>query len=305
MLPWQNNEYFIEGGGFATRNVLIGYGYDPESYISNAGLKFVPYTSQTLIQAKLGGEIKLIEACDDSVPAIGELSGDALLVYNSVLQNVTNEINGFLSPIYPFPLMQTGTVAILKVSGITSDGNGTVTSLDTVNAGNYAAAPAFAQSPVYLRHDDEEVCRRFWPLWQQQCGTGLTLSVEYSNTPVLVGGGATVNASSVLSVTITNGGTKYNCGELVILVGGSSFVPPKIQEAMLILCCHDFWQRRLSPDEKNLFRNQCKMWRGDGDKEGLLQNVADGSADLDGTFKRSFSAGYAWNRTSCLQSDTK
>ncbi len=102
------------------RQTLVACGYDPTCYISTAKLTSSPYYTKDLIQAKLGGQIKLIEACDDSVPPIGDLTGDAFVTYNSVIQNVVTEINGYLSSIYPIPLVQTGTVAILRVKEVSA-----------------------------------------------------------------------------------------------------------------------------------------------------------------------------------------
>lgn len=319
----QTDEYFANefGGGIWPRNILLADGFDPFGYINTANLQFYPYTTQALIQAKLGGQIKLIEACDDAEPNEGSLNAgtQALQVYNAVLQNVTNEINGYLSTVYPVPFQQTGTVAIFRVTGITTDGLGTVTTIEPVvgangNCGNYAVAPVAAQNPVYLKFLSPEANNCFWGGWYEcndwwncQTGTGLQLAVAYSSTQIALGGAGVQNVFSVNGTpVIVSGGINYNCGDLLVLTGGASFVPAKVQEAMLVLCCHDFNQRRLSPDEKNIFKDQNKKWRGDSDESGLLQKIGDedGVHSLDGTFKRFYSAVSSWNRVSSLQGPT-
>lgn len=288
------------GYGYPARQRLVGFGYDPDNYISTAQIQPSPYTSQPLIQAKLGGLIKLIEACDDDQPPQGTIAnGDAQVVYNSVIQNVTTEINGYLSSVYPIPLVQNNTVAILQVSGITTDGLGTVTSVTVIQGGNYLAAPAANQFPVYLRHIDP-LCNVHWwgENWQQcQQGTGLNLTVAYAGTPFSDENGSTVQAQTITGTpTIVSGGTKYNCGDLIVLVGGQSFVPAKIREAALILICHSFYQRRIAPDEKNIFETLAKMWR----EKLTAIGIGDGMEELDGTYKRFYSAGQSWNQQSVL-----
>lgn len=277
---------------------LVGFGFDPDCYISTAKIAPSPYTSQSLIQAKLGGLIRLIEACDDSSPPIGDLTGAALAVYNSVIQNVTTEINGYLSSVYPIPLVQNNTVAILQVTAV--DSNGAVTAFNIVQGGNYLVAPNVAQSPVYLRHIDPNCNSHYWGNnWPFcQTGSGLSLTVAYGNAPFSDENGLTVQAQTIAGTpAIVSGGTKYNIGDLLVLVGGQSFVPAKVREASLILICHSFYQRRLAPDEKNIFETLAKMWR---DKLTSIGNDSGEGEQLDGTYKRFYSSGQSWNSRSVL-----
>ena len=300
---FDNGLYDGAGLGYPARQSLVGFGFDPDCYISTAQIAPSPYTSQPLIQAKLGGLIKLIEACDDSQPPIGDLEGDALTVYQSIIQNVTTEINGYLSSVYPIPLVQNNTIAVIQVAAVSSDGLGTIlndgTGIKVVSAGNYFAAPVAANSPAYLRHIDP-LCNDYWfgeNYWQQcQQGSGAVLTVTYANSPFSDENGSTVNAQTISGIpVVTNGGTKYNVGDLLVLVGGQSFVPAKIREAALILICHSFYQRRLAPDEKNIFETLAKMWRE------KLTSIGDGGDEqLDGTYKRFYSAGQSWNTRSVL-----
>ena len=277
---------------------LVGFGFDPSCYISTAKIAPSPYTSQALIQAKLGGLIKLIEACDDSQPPLGQLTDDALTVYNSVIQNVTTEINGYLSSVYPIPLVQDNTIAILKITAV--DSNGAVTAFEVVQGGNYLTAPAIDQFPVYLRHIDPACNAYYWgDNWQQcQLGSGLELTVTYADTPFSDENGSTVQAQTISGTpVIVSGGTKYEACQLVVLVGGQSFVPAKIREASLILICHSFYQRRIAPDEKNLFDGLAKMWR---EKLTSIGNDSGEGEQLDGTYKRFYSSGQSWNNKSVL-----
>jgi hypothetical protein len=293
---WLNpfNELVVGWGGNPAYRKLIACGYDPECYISTAQIAPSPYVSLPLVQARIGGIIKLIEACDDSVPPVNNLTGPALAVYNSVVQNVTTEINGYLSSIYPIPLVQTGTVCILRITGISSDGNGTITSLEIVNGGNYLTPPAEDNSPVYLRHFDNSCQDWSWE-WQCQQGSGAVLEVAFTQQPYSDESGQVLQMNTVTVVpTITGGGTNYQCGQLLVLVGGTSVVPAKVREASLILICHSLYQRRIAPDEKNLFADLAKMWRK------FFMDIGEGEAQLDGTYKRFFTPATSWNTESVL-----
>jgi hypothetical protein len=297
------------GWNYPARQTLTACGYDPTCYISTAQLVPSPYTNQALIQAKLGGLIKLIEACDDDVPPQGELTGDALAVYNNLLQNVTTEINGYLAPIYPIPLAQTGTVAVLQVTSVSTDGLGTVTGISVLWAGNYLTAPATANNPVYLRYIDPLLNAQCWgECWQTcQTGTGLQLTVAYSQVPYSDESGQVLQANTVNGIpAIAVGGLNYQVNDIVVLTGGSSFVPAKIREAMLSLVCHDLYQRRIAPEEKNMFALNNKIWRGNGEEIGILQKIGNGDdgAQLDGTYKRNFSIGAVWGQRSVLQGNS-
>lgn len=280
------------------RDVLVAPGYDRNNYISTAQLTPTAYTSQNLIQAKIGGLIKLIEACDDSQPPQGDLNGDAGVVLGLVIQNVTTEINGYLSTIYPMPLAQTGTVAVIQITGISTDGLGTITAIKVLEAGNYATAPAQVNTPAYLRYIDPLLNAQCWGQnwFQFQQGTGAQFTVAYGQVSYSDESGQTLQAYEVTGTpTITAGGTKYCLNQILVLTGGSSFVPAKVREAALVLICHDLNQRRLAQDEKNLFANQAKMWRGE---EGILMKIGHGEQELDGTYKRSFSPGSMWGNRS-------
>lgn len=284
------------------RQTLAAWGYDPDCYISTAKIAPSPYTSQALIQAKLGGLIKLIEACDDSQPPLGQLTDDALAVYQNVIQNVTTEINGYLSSIYPIPLVQTDTIAVIQVTAVSSDGLGTIltdgTGIKVLTVGNYFVAPATNNSLVYLRLLDPLCNEQYFGFDWKSCqkGLGAVLTVTYVATPFSDENGSMVNAQAVSGVpVVANGGTGYNMGDLLVLTGGQSFVPAKIREAALILICHSLYQRRLAPDEKNIFETLAKMWRE------KLTGIGEGMDEqLDGTYKRFFSIGAVWGQKSVL-----
>lgn len=239
----------------------------------------------------------MIEACDDEMPPLGELTGPVLTNYNSILQNVTTEINGYLASIYPIPLAQTGTVAILRVSAVSEDGLGTVTELKVVTVGNYQSAPDEENVPTYLRHLDDCANERFFGCdWiNRQRGTGLELTLAYIDSPFSDEDGNTVQAKVLDEIdSIDDGGLNYQVGQLFVLTGGTSFVPAKIRNIMSDLVCHSLYKRRLAPDEKNPFSAQAKDWRD------LLKEIGEGNAQLDGTYKRFFSIGAVWGQRSVL-----
>ena len=303
---FEESSYFGElaGSGFnPARPTLTACGYDKHCYISTAKLVSSPYVSQSLIQARIGGLQRLIESVDDSQPPTGTLSPNnplnnpAYLTYLSVIQNVVTEINGYLSPIYPTPLAQTGTVAILQVATTSADGLGTVLTLTQIQNGNYLTAPAVDNFPAYMSYVDPLLNASIWGQNWEQCqkGTGLELALTFAATPYADESGQELNAQTLNTVAVTNGGTNYQVGELLVLTGGSSYVPAKIREAALVLICHSLYQRRLAPDEKNIFSDLAKMWR-----EFLIE-VGEGTKELDGTYKRFFSPVSCWGTESVLQ----
>ena len=283
------------------RQTFAGYGYDPESYISTAKLVPSPYVTQELILAKIGGLNPLIRMVDDagnkSINPNNPPNNPNAAILSSVIQNVVTEINGYLSSIYPIPLAQTGTVAVVQVTGVSTDGLGALTSIQVVQSGNYLAAPAAANSPVYLRHLDPEANCNFWGVnWQNcQTGTGAVLTVTYVAQNYSDESGQVLQSQTVSGTpVIATAGTKYNVNDMLVLVGGSSFVPAKIREAALVLICHSLYQRRLAPNENNLFAPQAKYWRN------FFEAIGEGEKQLDGLYKRFFSATSAWEQKSVL-----
>lgn len=271
---------------FPARQRLAACGYDENCYISTAKLKNSPYTTQALIEAKLGGATKLIAACDDGVPSSGILD---TTVFNAILQTVTSEINGYISTIYPIPLVQSGTIAVLNVAEVNSAGG--VTGLDILTVGNYLTAPAEANTPAYLKYLDPYITPANKT---EQLGSGLVLNVEYENQAFSDEDGSEITTQSVSAVTITTAGTNYTVGELIVLTGGTSVVPALIRQAMLDLVCHTLYKRRLAPDEKNPFSGLAKQWRDH------LISIGEGEKQLDGTFRRFFSPGAAWTTDSVM-----
>ena len=290
--------------GNPARKLFVGYGYDPEAYISTAQLAPSPYTTEQLIIGKLGGLNRLITACDDSQPPVGSLAptiggqpNPVYLTYQSVLQIATTEINGYLSSIYPCPLAQTGTVGIMRVTGISTDGNEAITAIEVVDVGNYCTAPSTPNSVAYMRHLDAEANEHFWgPDWQcEQRGSGASFSVAFTPVNYSDESGQLLQAQAIFGTpVIVSGGTKYHHGDLLVLTGGSSFVPAMVRQAMLDLVCHTLYKRSLAPDEKNPFEPLVRMWRK------LFIEISEGEKSLDGTYKRFFSAASSWNTASVL-----
>lgn len=283
------------------RQTFAGFGYDPASYISTAKLTPSPYVSQELILAKIGGINPLIRMVDDagnkSINPNNPPNNPNAAILSSIIQNVVTEINGYLSSVYPIPLAQTGTVAIIQVTGVSTDGLGAITAIKVLQAGNYCTAPATANSPNYLRHIDPLANEHFGLIAGEGCmrGTGAVLTVTYAATPYSDESGQTINAQTVSGTpVIATAGTGYNVCDLLVLVGGSSFVPAKIREAALVLICHSLYQRRLAPNENNIFAPQAKYWRK------FFEDIGEGEKELDGTYKRFFSATSAWEQKSVL-----
>ncbi len=269
-------------------------GYNPECYISTAGLAVVPYTDSASIIGRVGGNLQvLIPATDDSVT--GDVDAG---IFNSILSNVTKEINGFISSIYPIPLARIGTVAIFQVTSVSSDGLGTVTGIKMLANGGYQSAPATPNSPAYLRFKDWRDYENCWGWnWDWSCnnGTGLSLTVAFT-TPSAV----TVQTPIVVNgvPVIANGGTGYQVNDLQVLVGGTSFVPDKIANAANSLFCYELLRRRLVPDEKNMFEGEAAKVK----KE--LEQIGNGEKVMDGTYRTFFSPVSAFVQQSVLQGNS-
>ena len=295
--------------GNPSYQTLTAYGYDPESYISTAKLIPQAYTTSNVVKSKIGGLVRLIEACDDNQPPIGALEGDVLDTFNQIVTNVTEEINGYLSTIYPVPLAQTGTVAIIQVRDV--DSSGAITEIAVIESGNYQVAPDSNQTPAYLRYINPltkamDFDNQFFPNedfgsnwnWQDyfsQKGTGLQLAVTYTTQNYSDESGQIASASTISGTPdIVDGGELYNVGDLLVLQGGSSFVPAKVRQAAADLVCYTLNQRRLAPDEKNIFDSAAKCWRG------ILLEISEGEKTLDGTYKRFFSPVSMWGTRSVM-----
>ena len=307
-----DSQIYRGGLGNPAYPVLTGFGYDPHEYISTAQLAPSPYTTQDLIVAKIGGINRLISAVDDSKPPSNTMAptiggnhpNPAYVNLSNLVQIITTEINGYLSSIYPLPLAQTGTVCVLQVTGLSTDGLNSITGLDVVIPGNYLTAPAVNQTPAYMRYVDPlNPCE----LWENisvaqgltpylpQSGSGASLTVTYAQKSFSDESGQVIQVSTVSAVpVIVSGGKNYCLNDLLVLVGGSSIVPAQIRQAVLDLICHTLYQRRLSPDEKNIFDPAAKMWRN------LLSEIREGEKQLDGTFKRRYSAVTSWGRESVM-----
>lgn len=272
------------------RQRLEACGYDPTCYISTAGLQLNAYTTQTNIIGRVGGNLqRLIPATDDS--GTGNLDQG---IFDSILANVTTEINGLISSIYPLPMAKTGTVAILQVTSVSADGLGTITGIKMISNGGYAASPASPNAPAYLRFINPQAHENCWgwnfdPQCQNGSGASLTIAFTAPN-PVTAQSPVVVNGVPV----IASGGTGYQINDMLVLTGGKSFVPDKIINAATTLFCYELLRRRLVPDEKNLFERDAKAV-----KDELLK-IANGELVLDGTYRDFFGPVAAWVQQSVL-----
>lgn len=283
---------FVGGFGTPPYQRLEDCGFDPFCYISTAGLAVVPYTTKEAIIGRVGGNLQmLIPATDDD--GTGDINQP---IFDSILSNVSTEINGFISSIYPIPLAKTGTVAIFKVTAV--DSAGAITEISVISAGGYSVAPNTTNSPAYLRFKNIRDYDNCWG-WNWDCncqnGSGASFTVAYTapatvtaQTPILVNG----------TPVIAAGGTDYQVNDLLVLTGGSSFVPDKIINAATTLFCYELLRRRLVPDEKNQFDKDASKV-----KDELLK-ISNGELDMDGTYRTFFSLVSAWVTQSVLQGNS-
>ena len=274
------NYSYGQGFGFGFQTpaypTLTEWGFDPEVYIATAGLTAVLYTNATAIAARFEGANDLIAATDDQ--QTGSLDSAVL---NQIITNVTTEINGYISTIYPIPLVKIGTVAVIKIK--TVDSNGGITAIEVLKPGNYSTAPGASNTPAYLRHDGMFNNPDWWKNCQN--GTGAVFTVTYSNAaPYMVSG----------TPVISTAGTGYEACQILVLTGGKSYVPDKISNAALTLCCYELQRRRLSPQENNLYYQDAKMI-----KEELLK-IGNGELNLDGTYRTFYSPATCWGQRSVL-----
>ena len=290
-----DNENFVNFGlGIAAQPPYLrreACGYDPNCYIATAGLAVVPYTTQDAIVARSGGLLQvLIPATDDT-----DTGNVDATIFNNILANITSEINGLISSIYPIPLAKTGTVAVLQVTSVSSDGLGTVTGIQMLQNGGYFAAPGTTNSPAYLRFKTPRDYEGCWGWnWDISCqkGLGLSLTVTYT-TPT-----APITPQNPFIVTgvpvIAAGGTGYQANDMLVLTGGSSFVPDKIINAATTMFCFDLLRRRLNPQEVNLFGDDYKRVKDE------LEEIGNGEKVMDGTYRTFFSPVAAFVQQSVL-----
>jgi hypothetical protein len=251
-------------------------GFDATCYISTASLVVVPYTGQNAVLARFGSLADVIAATDDDNTGVVDTT-----IFDQTVTNVTQEINGYLSSIYPVPLAKTGTVAVLKVTAVDSDG--AITAVEMLTNGGYQVAPSTTNSPAYLRYINPLAYQNCWGWnWNISCqnGTGASLTVVFTTptavtpqTPIMVTG----------TPTIADGGTGYEVNSLLVLTGGSSFVPDKVLNAACLMVCYELARRRLVPDEKNNFYSETKRV-----KQELLE-IGNGEKVMDGTYRDFYS----------------
>jgi hypothetical protein len=292
MGPWDINSdllYPIASPSMWDTPIPIQSGYDPLLSAASAVLTSVPYITKNEVSAKLGSEIYLIEATDDT--GSGELGS----IFDDVIANVPNEVNGYLSAVYPLPLIRIGTPTIVQVS--TVDATGAVTAITVLQAGFYQTAPAtpntstYPITPAWLdqNHLSTEGVNSYSTLqpWMinAQAGIGLqlTLNMVASNQQGLSG------FSCSGTPAIAAAGSGYSANNVQLLYGGSSFLPPKVRYGSLVLACDALFRRRLASDEKaNPFEKQADAVR----KE--FADIAAGNSPLDANFRRLFSPAAAW-----------
>lgn len=75
------------------------------------------------------------------------------------------------------------------------------------------------------------------------------------------------------------------------------YIPSKIKDSTLIFACEMLYQRRLAPEEKNIFKPQADLWRQ------VLQTIGAGQQPLDANVSRKITPGFAIVQDSVLTVD--
>lgn len=276
-------------------DIPVQAGYDPLLEPSSAVLSTVPYCTSDEVAAELGSANYVIEATDDT--SSGNLN---TTIFATILSNVTNEINAALAA-YPNPLVRTGTVAVIQVTSV--DSVGAVTGIQVLQPGFYLSAPAspnIVDYPKLPPWADPNVMAQqcsTWnvPTWMftQQLGSGLSLTVAFIAVTKNGFTGQVLNGTP----TVSAGGTGYQVNDVVLLQGGSSFLPPSVKFFALTLVCERCYKRRLAADEINPIKAQA-----DGVRK-TLDGIRNGDV-LDPNYRRIFSPGGAWVTPSRLNANS-
>lgn len=79
---------------------------------------------------------------------------------------------------------------------------------------------------------------------------------------------------------------------LLASVYATPFANPGIlvQQACLAICCEKIYQRRLTPEENNIYAAEAKMWRK------VLDDIAGGRRDLDAAEVKAFAPVQYWQQ---------
>ena len=235
-----------------------------------------PYTTQAVVQSLIGGPQTLGEATDDT--SAGTFSAPVL---NQLISVCQLEVDSYLSPTYRPPYARRFTVGTFRV--LTVDSNGAILTIENQmrgdqhnpdrHCGYYLVKPATVNS----------VIGGYQGRWGPPSASGAVLTVTF-------------NASAPFSVqtaSVTAGGSHYQVGDIVGLVGGGSYLPAKVQMACTAFVCEALYKRRLAPGEENPFKADAESWRGTPTHPGLLIRIGQGEIDLDVDWPRAFSPGFA------------
>jgi phage gp36-like protein len=77
----------------------------------------------------------------------------------------------------------------------------------------------------------------------------------------------------------------------------TDYVPAKIKDAALIFCVEMLYQRRLAPEERNIFKSQADLWRE------ILTKIGTGQMPLDSNVSRKVTPGFGIIYDSVLSVD--
>jgi len=79
----------------------------------------------------------------------------------------------------------------------------------------------------------------------------------------------------------------------------TTYIPSKIKDATIIFACEMLYQRRLAPEEKNIFKPQADLWRE------ILKTIGTGQVPLDANVSRLVTPGFAITYESRLSVDPR
>lgn len=110
--------------------------------------------------------------------------------------------------------------------------------------------------------------------------------LNYIDTTQLVGLTDDFNSgqvnSTILNNIITMASNKADALISSIYTPFGNNPPAKIKEASIVFSCYALWARRLTPEEKNQFKEQKEFW------EQTLTKINSGELALDAQFGRAF-----------------
>lgn len=262
------------------QGIIVASGTDDVEDFPLTGWTPVPYVTQTDLQTKIGGPRSVVAATDDLKS--GSLNATVLA---AIITQTQQEIDALLSPAYHPPYQRRYTVATFRVQQVSTDGLGKVLAITPRyigpkgspdrTCGYYLTAPAPiapGTTVATVTFCEKASGLALIPTFTQRATT------EYVCTSVAIGAA----------------GTGYREGEIVGLVGGSSFLPPIILSAAQTIAAFETQRRRLAPRELNIFGPDHDRYVGTATQTGILRRCGNGEEALGADWPRAFTPGFAF-----------